>query len=366
MQLLPKWFGQDLRADPLNWGYKRTAVDGRFGRLAELWLCARYGWNKDVFFGRVSVGRTGGSGAHQFFGSVRHLVSVTPRIQTLRINRWARFGNSVIQLRNAIYMAELLGAQNIEAPEEHAVFSQGTDHRFTYRWSTQFYPPPAASTIVGDFFFLTAFEKVVDRKAEARIFSEHLQGLVSPTIQTPDPRVGEEDLVMHFRAGDVFDQPAPHPDYGQPPLCYYLSIVERHRPRTVWLVFENRSNPCIDAAERILRERGIDVRIQSGTLAEDIRVLMSARRLVASRGSFVPMIALLSRRVQFVHFFERGTHYPLRELGVAVAIVSDARGHYKERIMNGNWKCSQEQRQLMLDYPSDCLSVREIIPRRGH
>ena len=113
--------------------------------------------------------------------------------------------------------------------------------------------------------------------------------------------------MLHVRAGDVFRfwRP-PHSGYAQPPLSYYLEAVEREQPARVWLVFEDRCNPCIPAAQMALQERGVEVLLQSGTLAEDLRLLLSATRLVAGRGSFAHMIAQLSERLRKVYFFEKG------------------------------------------------------------
>ena len=68
-------------------------------------------------------------------------------------------------------------------------------------------------------------------------------------------------------------------------------------------MFEGRGDPCIDAAEAALRKRGVEVLLQSGTLEEDLRLLLSAPRLVAGRGSFARMVAHLSERLRKAYFF---------------------------------------------------------------
>src|SRR5262249_33769825 len=154
------------------------------------------------------------------------------------------------------------------------------------------------ASLEGLYFFLDAFQVSVDKDASARIFTKYLRPLLVPELRKPDRRVGREDLVLHFRAGDVFRESQPHPSYGQPPLSYYLAAVEREQPQRVWLVFEDRANCCIDAAESALKARGLEVVVQSGATIDDIRVLMTAERLVSSRCTFVQAIAHLSERLR--------------------------------------------------------------------
>jgi hypothetical protein len=92
-------------------------------------------------------------------------------------------------------------------------------------------------------------------------------------------------------------------------------------------------------------------------LADDLRVLMSARRIVAGRGTFIHMTAHLSERLQKLYIFEHGAHrmQPLRELGVEVILARDIGDEYKARLLNGNWTGSTAQRALMLSYPAEKL-----------
>src|SRR4029079_9856371 len=135
--------------------------------------------------------------------------------------------------------------------------------------------------LLGNFFQLKAFRQSPTPQETARIVSESIPPLVLNEIQEPDRRVEDDDLVLHFRSGDAFAGPVVPRNHGQPPLSYYLSAVEREQPARVWLVFEDRANPCIGATEAALQSRGVPILAQSSTLADDLRVLLSARRIVA-------------------------------------------------------------------------------------
>jgi len=325
-------------------------------------LCIRYGWDLDLFTGKTTVATSrGGSGAACLRHAYPLLWQQGSKIQALRVAKWARFGNSVIQLRNALQLAEFLDVKIIEFGQPHPFFTAARVGPYEFVHVDR---PPDRATIEGSFFFVDAFRLRVDGTGRARLFTDYIRPLLTLDVSVADPRVHEEDLVLHFRAGDVFTGSDLHPAYGQPPLSFYLAVVEREKPVRAWLVFEDRGNPCIDAVEAALRERGIEVMLQCATLAEDLRVLLSARRLVASRGTFTHMIAHLSKRLQSVYFFDRGDVFEqadievFRACGVGVVSVEDAKGEFKDRVL-AHWTGSSEQRALLLTYPAENLAFAD-------
>jgi len=171
----------------------------------------------------------------------------------------------------------------------------------------------------------------------------------------------EDDLVIHFRAGDIFVGQDVHPIYGQPPLSYYLSAVEREQPTRVWMLFEDRGNPCVDAMEAALRQRGIEVIIQSASLAGDLRVLLHARRIVSSRGTFVTAIAHLATCLDKIYYFEKGNLRPLIRLGIEVIMAKDEDGAFTAAVLNGQWRNAPEQHLLILSYPAQKLTFERLL-----
>jgi hypothetical protein len=176
----------------------------------------------------------------------RHLTfRADPKFEVLRIDKWERFGNSALQIRNVIHVAEGLGIRAIEFPGEHACFAGDHIGPIALSWGVR--QRTAAPVIEGRFFELNAFCRPLDAVNVARIFADYVRALVRPELRVPDPRLRNDDLVVHFRAGDIFAGENVHLAYGQPPLSNYLGAGEREQPKRVWLVFEDRSNPCVDA-----------------------------------------------------------------------------------------------------------------------
>jgi hypothetical protein len=343
------------------WGYQRPADISLSEKFAERWICKRYNWDWFIFTRRASVGDNKGSGAYRIVGS-RGLWQAQPKIPVLRIAKWSRFGNSVMQLINCFYVAEALRADTLEFAKPHPFFEADRVGPFSLRISAN--PTRGKGTVLeGMFFMMNAFRMNLTDADCARITETYLGPLVAPSIATPDPRVLASDLVMHFRGGDVFrtDKP-PHRGYGQPPMEYYLGAFEREKPARVWLVSEDRANPCVEGVANYLAKRGVEVVLQSDTLANDLRVLMSAECLVAGRGSFAPMLGLLSTRLRrFYHLGKNGRLEPMRLRGVDIITASDTDGEYQARIFGRNWTGSAEQLELMLTYPRDKISFRRSV-----
>jgi hypothetical protein len=331
------------------WGYRRPAKISLAERLAELRMAMRYNWDLDIFRGRVPT-PSGRSGAHRLLNPRALLWQRTPRIDVLQIPYWLRFGNSIMQLHYAFHVAEMLGARTLQFAKRHAFLEGQRAGDFELVWDSS---SRLAPSLEGEFFSLKAFRLTPNVSARARVFRELIRPLLATHICQPDPRMREDDLVLYFRAGDIFARP--NKRYGQPPLSYYLAAVEREQPTRVWLVFEDRGNPCIDAAEAALAEWGVKVLVQSSTLAQDLRVMLSAPKLAAGHGTFAYMIAHLSGCLHRAYFFEQGSMDALQLLGVEVIVARDADGEYKEKLLTNNWVGSKEQLRLMLSYPATKL-----------
>jgi hypothetical protein len=331
----------------VRFGYRRRNKLRMHEWLAERRVCLQHGWDLDIFRGKRAANSRGASGAHRLV-NVRTF-SLTQQIEFLRVTKWQRFGNSVRQLRNVFYLAELLGIRSIELPI-HLCFYGDQIGPYTLTWGKS-KANRYRLGLEGLFNVLDAFRSGGTAADSTHIFRDYLRTLVAPALQVRDPKVSDNSLVLHFRGGDIFG-PCPHPSYGQPPLAFYLTAVEREQPSQVWLVYEDRANPCIEATEVALRARGIEVRLQSGALIDDLRILMSTRRLVAGRGSFAEMASHLSRHLERLYLFERGGA-GVRELGVEVITARDVEGTFKAQVLTDKWSASADQRALLLSYPAE-------------
>lgn len=330
---------------------------GGLTRFVERRLARRHGWNLDVLQGREEVfpgSRTGG--LYRVLNPARYLLRPSAGIEVLAVAEWLRFGNSIRQLTHVFALAERYGVRQVLLPGPHLFFHGERAGDVALRWDGE--RRPSGLALSGYFLHMRALMPPLDPGTEHRIVTQRVCPLLAADLMRADPRVGAGDLVMHFRGGDAFDPVEIKPGYWQPPLAYYLAAFEHARPRRVWLVFEDRQNPTIAGAEEAFRSRGAEVIVQSGTLADDLRVLLSARRLVASIGTFIPAAALLSPRLETIYRFDRHPSPVLEAKGIQVLHAYDAAGEFTAKVA-ARWGVRPEQLEMMMSYPEDAVRIDE-------
>jgi hypothetical protein len=111
-----------------------------------------------------------------------------------------------------------------------------------------------------------------------------------------DHLINDETLVIHMRSGDVFgDDLSEIPKgYIQPPLSYYLEIINKFGIKDIVIVTDNLRNPCI----KQLKELMPDLKIQTSNLLDDMSTIMSARNLIVGQSSFSLCLGLASDKIK--------------------------------------------------------------------
>lgn len=165
---------------------------------------------------------------------------------------------------------------------------------------------------------------------------------------------GPQTLVIHLRGGDVFGGRNPR-SYGQPPLAFYLWVLQRQEWSEVVIVHQDDSNPVLRPLLTAVAERGLEAQTFSGSLVEDLEVLLGAHTIVAGRGTFIPAIVGLSDTVRQVYYFENKFVLFPEKPSVTVTRVLDAQGDYRSQVLSDNWENSDAQRKLMVTYPTSYL-----------
>lgn len=285
-------------------------------------------------------------------------------IQALSFRQFYKFSNALIALSNAVFLASKLGATRIHFPKpsQKADYVAVYDLIFGERTDIMLEngivlcrsdPDPSQTTLVGGFFYSRHKSLYHERPSHA-----HQIERIAPflAIGPVSNAFGADEPVIHIRSGDIFKPGATvHPGYGQPPLAYYMAVLASINPKRVHVVFQDRLNPVIDRLLNFLNEKQINFEIYSCSLRDDITVLLRANVVIAGIGTFVPGVMWLSKNVKRVYYFGR---LPINSADnrFETRIVSDA-GDYVQRVMDGNWINSVEQRQLMLDYPEENIRV---------
>ncbi len=255
----------------------------------------------------------------------------------LKIDGWrGRLGNNIIQVRNCLHMAFAMGV-NVSLPR-HPHFNKtyiSTNGR------------PRSKSHISDPFW----HRDMIRGHTIPVASDHRRQVhkVIRELLFVNPRdatqAGENTLVIHIRSGDIFGSRNPHSGYIMPPFCFYVHVIEKSGTRVdkIHLVAEDTLNPCIN----LLRERYSNLVFKISSLAEDVRTIIGARKIVFGTGTFVPQLLAFSSD-SLTEIYRPSNTSPPSLVGYSckdnVIDISD----YINKI--GSWKNTPAQRQLMCDY----------------
>jgi hypothetical protein len=287
-----------------------------------------------------------------------------PSISAIRIIRFGRFGNNVLQIMQAIHVARKIEAKRIYIGDVNIGNIGAPMRRAGLEFIPRSTPDRLEPVLAGHFYHRFCFAKLFSDFNDAqriRIMSEYIRPMMAGIYGAAAPHSGNV-LHIHIRSGDVFDeQTKVHPCYVQPPVAYYARVI-RHAMlfsgiSKVVLVFEDRKNPCIDVLINYLSLIPIAFEIQSGSLQEDIVQLARARHIAIGSTSFASLIGVIFQNLETVYGFRNVPFGSLfKAQGVRVFVIRDLAGEY---LRVGEWKNTKEQRRQMLDYPYASLAVSE-------
>ena len=299
-----------------------------------------------------------------------------PRIRTIRVRPYERFGNNFYQILNACILARRLGVRSLQLsgfrsdlfslPFEAdgiCVMGHGEDAADGLTMTGEFYFPKGLEPLVGDY--------------SAAFLAETVDRFMRPLLTRltgPSGSLGERTLVMHFRGGDLFAGSGwVHSWYVQPPASHYIRALKHAQTHSgvthVHLVFEDRGNPAIEVVQRHLEHHDIAFSLQSASFHEDATSLISAHHLVVGYGTFCEALGAMSSRLQSYYAFRQFSSQRLigfwaqarledllRARGVRTYAIDDPDVSY---IAPETWSNSDAQNELIRQYPIHRLRLME-------
>ncbi len=280
---------------------------------------------------------------------------------------FGRYGNQTLQLAHGLAIAHRIQAERLLCPGNEIL--PGFDDRFVdgiqltttsasirrtgfFDLLRSFLSSLAPQAhLVGNFFYTTALENGSVTPEERTVSYDLIKNARGP--QLPVAPLPQEHLVIHLRGGDAFG-PHAHNEYGQPPLAFYRLVLSEGEWPKVTIVTADDVNPLLPHIINEAKELGIPCSIQSGTVDEDTEFLMSATTLVSSRSTFIPAIAAFSDNAHTIYVFGDDDRFPTH---LTVKKIIDTEGTYWNSTCVYNWADEPWQRELMVNYPSENLTI---------
>lgn len=288
------------------------------------------------------------------------------RPPALFVKRAGRFGNNFMQLLAAIYICKKLNINTLIA-DIFPQFKTGKHKfgdliiNFTNTEKEKNY-----KEVIKSSFYFTLFN--LNRKQHPDFYNLDHENSISSiisfldsllTIKVPNERVKDNDLVVQLRSGDIFDL-NPHPNYAQPPYAYYEKAINMHRSEyknsTIYLVFEDRGNPCIEKIEKFLQKNRIRYYTQSSTLSEDYSFFLNSSHIVAARGSFIFPAIAINKKIRKIYWPNKGDNLFLTTNPHIEIIHICPSDQYLNKMKL--WVNSEEQRQLMLTHSEFIIETK--------
>ena len=209
------------------------------------------------------------------------------------INQWyGRLGNNIIQLHNAILTGLYYNKDIVIKP--HRFFSN------TKNIVINSNPKPYYVVTDPTYYFYRSYMCPEIYSNNNEIALERLRDcfVIKGNRLTP---LNEDEAVIHIRSGDIFINDI-NVEYYQPPLSWYIHLIKEKNFSKIYLISENRQNPCLNKLLSLFPEKIFYK--DNNKLDDDIKLLLAAKHVISSNGTFVKQLLLFSSYIQNVFTYE--------------------------------------------------------------
>ena len=266
----------------------------------------------------------------------KDITSKDYKFSSIQIKWYGRLGNNIIQVSNAVYLAELMNVSTIYVDPGFCRINNNVEikEKNITIIPTKNIPNDAHPMESSIFQF-----DIDDHNPEDRVLtfaSEVLKGI--PHINTSD-----DELYIHIRSGDIFNH-NPSCYYGQPPLCFYEAIINKWGFKRIFILTDSMSNPVI----RHLMDR-YDADVVIIDLEATIGYILSARNLVVSFGTFIPSLLRLIPDDPSKRIFRYGNNFRYcTDIWKKITYLEPSK-NYVDKLLSENWKNTKKQRKMMIN-----------------
>jgi hypothetical protein len=252
----------------------------------------------------------------------------------VKINNWyGRFGNNVTQLINALHIGYHLDQDRLDIPN-HKYFESmelGGDNSDVISNSKNHFFSSRKSSNYSDEVFNDNRERVLETIRK------------SFKLTPIDLNLGDNDLIIHVRSGDI-NSINPHPGFIQPPLDFYIKVIESRKWDKIYIICEDDRSPVIPH----LLEKYDNIIFEINNLNQDMDYILNSKNLCFGFGSFIPALLIFNTNIKNIYYPEYCWRF-LLEYTDCNHITYDIPNYIKK----GEWKNTPQQREFMVNYKLD-------------
>jgi hypothetical protein len=285
------------------------------------------------------------------------------KINTLFIKGKPRCGNFFISINNAIIYCEILDCKKIIIENNNKIYINNTiidkKNNFTIEPNQAFNSRDKYSLILYTYFYLFHGFRMFININRLSIFREQLLNNLPKVVAHPN------DLYIYIRSGDIFvlTNRGSINGYYQPPLCFYVKILDQFSFRKVYIISVDKLNFVIPA----LLDKYSYIKNRKNILKVDISYLINSYNIVAAKSTLFSASIKINDKLKFLWEYDiysslRRTylsfHYSFYKFPLYYTIYKMNSSIKYKRIMKP-WTNSPKQRKMMLN--EKCLNNFDII-----
>lgn len=189
--------------------------------------------------------------------------------------------------------------------------------------------------IISDTFFY--FQEKLEPKLMKEYYQKYIKNIIKFNLENIE--MNNNDLFIHIRSGDLFSNVHPHRAYVQPPMFYYKKIIERYDK--INIIYEDDKNPCVNELGKL-----DNVNMMSVDLENTFREFMKAKYLAIGFGTFGLLLYIMNPNLEKLYMPEYVyNEMPKGDYDLNLELID-----LPNYIKCGEWNCSKEQLELMINY----------------
>ena len=272
-------------------------------------------------------------------------------ISILFIRGKGRFGNYYISINNAIIYCQFLGCKKIIIEYSNEILINKII--FYKKYNLKIEPNQTINymeknlVILSQRFLMHNNFKFIRNANKFNIFKRQLLNNLPKIVTHPD------DLYIYIRGGDIFNKNKKTiKKYPQPPLCFYMKILDKFKFREIIIISEDKLNPVIPK----LLHKYSNIKYTRNNLKIDISYLSNSYNIVAGKSSFLTTAIKFNDKLKFLWEYDfyllseryLHLHYSVYKFPFHYTIYKMNSSKIYRRLMYP-WHNSVNQRNIMLN-----------------
>ena len=280
------------------------------------------------------------------------------QIKGVFVEKSLRYGNSLVLLNNLLYYCDILNINNIylNSKKNWPIFENITSYAINItlipKKNIDFNERSITCFHKNNIYY----QKVIKPKIRINSLKYEIKHNLPKII------VNQNDLFIHIRSGDVFKYKYnKNINYAQPPLCFYISVLNSFKFRKIYIISQDSLNPIID----LLIKNFPEIILANNSLQVDVSLIMNAYNIVGSISSFFTTIIIFNENLRQVWEYDLyrlpekylHLHRDIYNYQIKYSIYKmNPSKNYKSKMFP--WRNTKEQRDFMIN--EKCTSFKFI------